>query len=156
MFGLQSRKPIPVTRRYIAALNARDPDAMEELLAENCRVVDSRGGWVEGRDAVMNATRRFFEMEPRFTVQESSMVMRAGDVLIRGRAKASDPRLAQDTLWIARVRDGRVVYWQSFGAGEPPALARILAPEDAHYEEPNDPSQIGDGFLIRTEQVITA
>lgn len=156
MFGLQSKKSIPVTRRYIAALNARDPEAIESLLAENCRVVDSRGGWVEGRDAVMQATRRFFEIEHRFKVEESSMVMRAGDVLIRGRTRASDPRLAQDTLWLARVRDGRVTYWQSFGAGNPPALARILAPDDAHYDEGDDASQIGDGFLIRTGEVANA
>lgn len=131
MFGWKTRRPVKVARKYVAAVNARDVQGVASLLADECRYVDSRGDWIDGRENVLTATRRFFELEENFRFEDTEMVLHDGDVLIRGSTSADDPRLAQDTLWRARVEDGKIAHWQSFGAGEPVALVRILMPEIA-------------------------
>lgn len=131
MLGWFKPKPATVARNYIDAMNARDADGVDALLADDCRFIDSRGYWLEGRANVMEATRNFFALEANFRWHDVTMVMHNGDVLMRGRATANDARLARDTLWQARVVDGKIVHWQSFGAGDPVSLIRILLPEEA-------------------------
>jgi len=131
MFGWMTPKPLRVVRRYVSAVNAGDADAVADMMSPSCRYVDSSGRWIDGRENVRVATTRFFEMERNFRISATSMVLHDGDVLIRGTVTADDPILAQDTLWLARVEDGRVAYWQSFGRGMPVSLTRILVPEVA-------------------------
>ena len=117
-------------RQYIAALNARDPDTIGSLLAENCRFVDSTGGWVEGRDNAMAATRAFLDFETNFRINEEDIVLRGDEVLVRGSTSAKNPQLAKDKLWRAKVEGGKLALWQSYGTESLP-LARILMPDAA-------------------------
>jgi len=131
MFGWMTPKPVRLAKRYVAAVNAGDADVVADMMSAGCRYVDSSGRWIDGRENVRVATTRFFEMEHNFRIDVTSMVLHDGDVLIRGTVTADDPVLAQDTLWLARVEDGRISYWQSFGKGLPVSLTRILVPEVA-------------------------
>lgn len=131
MFDWNTPQPIRVVRRYLAAMNARDADKVESLLADDVRYVDSRGDWIEGRDNVAAATRRFFELEPKYNLHDMKIVMHEGEVLLKGRASAEEERLTHDTLWRARTRKNKLTHWQSYGE-DSPALARILMPEAAH------------------------
>lgn len=117
-------------QRYIAALNARNSEAIADLLTDDCRLVDSSGGWVEGHENAMAATRAFFEFETDFRIFDHDIVLRGDEVLVRGTVRANNPHLAKDTLWRGRVRNGKLAYWQSYGAEALP-LARILLPERA-------------------------
>lgn len=128
MFDWRTPEPIRVVRRYLAAMNARDAERVESLLDERIRFVDSRGEWIEGRENVATATRRFFELEPNYNMHDMQIVMHDGDVLLKGRASASEERLTHDTLWRARTRRGKLLHWQSYGE-DSLALARILMPE---------------------------
>lgn len=134
MFQWRTPEPIRVVRRYLAAMNARDAERVETLLDEHVRYVDSRGEWIQGRDNVATATRRFFALEPSYNLHDMTIVMHDGDVLLKGKASASEERLTHDTLWRARTRKGKVVHWQSYG-DDSPALARILMPEVAQGAE---------------------
>lgn len=134
MLGWFRPKPVTVARNYIDAMNARDADGVNALLADDCRFIDSLGYWLEGRAKIMEATRNFFALEANFRWHDVTMVMHNGDVLLRGRATADNARLAQDTLWQARVIDGKITRWQSFGAGDPISLTRILLPEEARAD----------------------
>ena len=128
IFRSRKEQPVSVVRRYISALNTGDPGNLEELLAEDCRLVDSTGGWLEGRDNALSALRVFFSSETDFRIDAETIVLRGDEVLVRGRAEARDPRLAKDTLWRVRVEAGKVAFWQSYGAVDLP-LARMLLPE---------------------------
>jgi len=128
MFDWPTPEPIKVVRQYLAAMNARDAEQVEALLDERIRFVDSRGEWIEGRENVATATRRFFDLEPDYKLHDMKIVMHEGDVLLKGRASAREERLAHDTLWRARTRRGKLVHWQSYGE-DSPALVRILMPE---------------------------
>ena len=134
MFDWPTPEPIRVVKRYVAALNARDAERIEALLDDHIRFVDSRGDWIEGRDNVATATRRFFDLEPNFQLHDVKIVMHAGEVLLKGRVSAQAERRTHDTLWRARTRRGKLSHWQSYGE-DSPALARILMPEAVRTTE---------------------
>lgn len=131
-------------QRYISALNARDADTIGTLLADDCRALDSTGGWLEGRDIAIEATHAFFAFETDFRIDDHEVVLRGDEVLVRGNATANNPQLAKESLWRAKVKDGKLAYWQSFSSDALP-LARILMPDKAgipqHAHAAPPPSQ---------------
>ena len=129
LFKRKKNRPIEVAKRYIAALNARDGEAMIALLHDDPTFVDSRGFCIEGYDDSVLGVRAFLDLARGFRMHVDSYALHHGDVLMRGHAEADDPRLAHDTLWLAKVEDGKLRYWQSFGDANSPALAHILLPE---------------------------
>lgn len=133
MFGLGRKKSVKVVDRYVSALNARDSGRIAYLLAPDCRYVDSQGDYIEGREAIVDATERFFDLEQHYRLSPTSRVERDGEVLLRGSASADDPRLSTDTLWKARVQRGKITHWQSYGPPDAPHLARIIGGTDARH-----------------------
>ena len=127
----QKRKdrPVEVVKRYVDALNMRDSEAMIALLHPNPTFIDSRGFCIEGYDDSVAGVYAFLDLDRGFMMHVDSYTMHHGDVLMRGHTEADDSRLATDTLWLARVEDGKLRFWQSFGSSEAPALAHILLPE---------------------------
>lgn len=119
-----------MVKRYIAALNARDIETIDTLLADDCRFVDSSGGSIDGRESALDATHAFFDFETGFHLTQHDIVPRGDEVLIRGVVRANNPQLATDSLWRARVIKGKLVHWQSYGADALP-LARILSKRHA-------------------------
>jgi ketosteroid isomerase-like protein len=127
------RRMLRIVRDYIAALNARDFAAVERLVGADCRFIDSRGGWIRGRDDCLEASRRFFALPFEFHLHAEDVVVRADHVLIRGEMRSSHPGLARDSLWRARTEGEHLVEWQSFASGESLALAHLLMPEVAQH-----------------------
>lgn len=127
MFGWGKSTDGKIVRRYVAALNARDVDRVAELLHPDCRFIDSHGEWIEGRDAIIAATRRFFALEKAFRLKLDAVIEHDGEVLLRGKAEAEQPEFRRDALWKARVEGGKIIFWQSFGPQDSPRLARILS-----------------------------
>ena len=131
MFWRKRTTPVDVVKSYVAALNARDAAGMKALLHPECTFVDSQGYSVEGYEDSVAAVDAFLALDDGFKMHVESAVLRGEDILMRGYTEARDPRLATDTLWTARVEDGKVKYWQSFGSPDSPALAHLLMPEKA-------------------------
>lgn len=126
MFGLGRTTAKTIVRRYIACLNARDVDGIGALLHPRCRFIDSHGEWIEGREAIIAATRRFFALESRFHLKLNTLVDQEGEVLLRGESTAELEEFRRESLWRARTEEGRIIFWQSFGPQSSPRLARIL------------------------------
>ena len=124
---------IRVVRAYIDAFNARDLAGVERLLAPECKFIASKGGYVEGREAAVEATRRFFAMPIEFALEASELVRHGDDVLVRGEMRSSDPHLANDSLWRARSDGRHLLEWQSFARGNALPFARLVMPEVARY-----------------------
>ncbi|WAT18873.1 nuclear transport factor 2 family protein [Aurantiacibacter sp. MUD11] len=121
-------------RRYVDAVNSRDFDAMSDMLHDDFSFIDSRGYRISGRENCIAAHKAFFELEDSFSFHIDNYTMRDDLVLMRGHSKARDPRLASARLWTARVRDGKMLFWQNFGDQKSPALAHLLMPEEASRE----------------------
>lgn len=129
MFGRDHYK---VARQFIEALNAHDLAAIGEIVGEDCRIIDARGDWMEGRETCLEGLGRFFELEPDYRIEVESVGRNGDNVLINGRTTAHDPSFAAATLWRARV-DGRHVHeWQSYSHSRGPAVVRLLVGEKAH------------------------
>lgn len=131
MFGLGGSRAKKTVRRYVVCLNARDVEGVAALLHPDCRFIDSHGEWIEGREAIIAATRRFFAIEPKFRLTLEAVVEHDGEVLLRGKTDAEHAEFRQDALWKARIEEGTIVFWQSFGPHSSPRLARILGANDA-------------------------
>jgi len=130
-------------QRYIAALNACDTETIDGLLADDIRYVDSSGGWLEGRENVVSATRDFFDTGIEFRIDDAKIVLHGDEVLVRGVASARDPELATDKLWKAKVTNGKLSFWQGFGDKGVP-FARMVSPEKvgiAYSMQPLFPSK---------------
>ena len=127
-------KSVATVRRFVCALNVHEVAAATDLLAENCRMVDSSGEWIEGRAQIGLVMKRFFEIEPDFRITIEDVSRRGQDVLIRGHAQAQDPQLAKDTLWMARTEGGLISHWQSYGPSQRNHVMRSLMPEEVHSE----------------------
>ena len=129
LFERKKNRPVGVAKRYVAALNARDIDTMLALLHPHPTFVDSRGYCIQGYDDCRAGVRAFLDLDRGFRMHVDNYTLRHGDVLMRGHTEAHDPRLAHDTLWLVKVEDGKMRFWQSFGDMHSPALAHILLPE---------------------------
>lgn len=130
MFGARSRQ-IRIVRDYIDALNARDQDAVGRIYAPDCKLIDSKGGWIGGYDNCVEASRRFFEMPFDYHLEIDSISARLPDILVRGQMRSTEPRLANDTLWRAQTDGKRLTEWASFARGKAYPTARVLMPEAA-------------------------
>jgi hypothetical protein len=126
MFGFGRQSDKTIVRRYIACLNARNLAGIEELLHADCRFIDSHGEWIEGRQAIVAATERFFAIEPAFRLQIDTLIEHDEEILLKGKALATQEEFRKDALWRARVEDRLIILWQSFGPQGSPRLARIL------------------------------
>ncbi|GEM_PF-931556 len=135
MFWNRRKKPFSIVQSYIAALNDHDAAAMISLLHPDACLVDSRGACVAGYEDSVEAVHAFLALDAGFQMHIDSYAMHGDDVLMRGSIEADDPRLATNTLWMARVQDGKLRRWQSFGNADSVALAHILVPDKAHREE---------------------
>jgi hypothetical protein len=109
---LSENGPLELARRFHAAINARDQAALAAMLSEDHRFVDSAGGVVSGKSAVLEAWQAFFAMFLDY--RNHVEVDRAFDceVAMRGESRCSDPRLEGPALWRAKTLDGLVTEWQ--------------------------------------------
>jgi len=118
--------PLKVPRRFVDCVNARDLKSLRALVGEQCRIIDARGEWMEGRDTCLEALERLFDIEPAYKIHVRSMGRAGDDVLISGSTTASDPRFAGATLWRARA-DGRHMHeWQRYSARPGALTCRLL------------------------------
>lgn len=115
-----------IVRRYVAFLNARNVIGLSSLLHPDCCLIDSYGERIEGRDAVMQATNRFFELEPNFYLRIDTLVVHERDIMLRGQAIATRPEFSADAMWRASVESGLIMCWQSFGPNASARLAKML------------------------------
>ncbi|RYG87259.1 MAG: nuclear transport factor 2 family protein [Alphaproteobacteria bacterium] len=126
VFRIGLRSARRMVRRYVAFLNARDLDGIAGLLHERCCLVDRYGDRIEGREAVIRATERFFELEPHFYLRIDALVEHEGDIMLRGQAIATRPEFQADAMWRVSFEHGLISCWASFGPHASARLAQLL------------------------------
>ena len=130
MFALNRHSPKAIVQRYVRCLNARDLGGLSSLIHPHCQLIDSFGGRIEGHDAIVAATERFFALEPHFHLTVDKLVEHEGDILLRGRTTATRPEFQAEAMWRACVEDRLVACWQSFGPSPSARLADVLGGRD--------------------------
>lgn len=123
------RSRVSIARRFIKRLNSADIEGLAAMMRDDFIYVDSRLARIEGKTGCVEMFRRFVALDTGYSIIVESASRNGDDVLIKGRTQSSDPELVANCLWKCRIENGKVAYWQSFRADEPPALARMLASE---------------------------
>ena len=125
-----------ILRRAFAAFNARDRETLRELLDPEFEFVPHVTGAVEGTTfrgfvgmldfiRVGEETWESVEVEPSEIRENGDVVVALGR--LRGRGRASRIEVESPTMWICRVRAGRIVRIEARRSDDPAELARALA-----------------------------
>ncbi len=123
------RSRVSIARRFIKRMNLADVDGLASMMSDDVVFVDSRLARIEGKVGCVELFRRFVALDTGFTISIESASRNGDDVLIKGHTHSNDEDLVANCLWQCRIEGGKVVYWQSYRADDPPALARMLARE---------------------------
>jgi len=123
-----------ILTRYMAAINAHDAGAIQELISPDSRLVDATGVEIMGATALNDAWQAYFAMIPDYCIRpERYLTSPGGWVAVFGRAGGSYAMggvLVPDSEWqipfaaLARLQNERVAEWRIFCDNEP--LRRIM------------------------------
>ena len=125
-----------VLRRAFAAWNARDIDALRELIDPEFEFAPHVTGGFEGIDFHgLDGVERFIRMSDEAWESmhvEAAEVRHSGDVLValghlRARGRSSGIEMNERTVWVCRVRNGRALRLEARSATDPAEVARALA-----------------------------
>ena len=118
--------PIEVARAFVQACNARDADAVAALVSDDVTFQDSRGSRLHGKHDLLKALAQVNAVAPDLRVEIDSAVRRGDTALLSGRSVTSNTRLICDTQWRGRVRDGKLIEWEAYGAPSEDSLVGLL------------------------------
>jgi SAM-dependent methyltransferase len=137
---------------FNAAINRRDAQALELLMAEDHRFIDSANSTIDGKSACLDAWRGFFDAFPDYRNIFDSVRSRPGGIVdVFGRSECSVPALDGPARWRAVVADGLVLEWRVFESKEvPPSIAAFVT-----SQLPDPPARVlevgcGEGELAHT------
>lgn len=101
-----------VVRAFNACINARDLEAIAQLMAPDYTFVDSAGTIEHGRAAGIAAWRAFFTQFPDYRNVFATVDVRDDLVIVTGRSVCSVEALDGPAIWTARVRGEQVTEWR--------------------------------------------
>jgi ketosteroid isomerase-like protein len=97
------------------AINRRDLRALAELMTEDHTFIDSAGGVVSSKQAVLQAWEGFFRAFPDYRNEWSAVLPKEGALVATGRSVCStEPALDGPAIWTAKASDGKVSEWRVY------------------------------------------
>lgn len=124
----QAPSPEAVVRRYMAAINSHDVEAVLALMTDDHRFTDAAGGSLSGRDPLRAAWQGYFAWFPNYEITAEEVFSRGGTVAVFGRAggtfapgvgSVADNTWLLPAAWLADVRGDRIAHWRVFCDTEP-------------------------------------
>jgi ketosteroid isomerase-like protein len=102
-----------IVRAFNDAINQRDVDSLAALMTPGHRFVDTSGAAIKGKDACIDAWRRFFAAFPDYlNFFDEVRGVANGRVEVLGRSECSVPELNGPALWQVSVRNGLIDEWR--------------------------------------------
>jgi ketosteroid isomerase-like protein len=119
-----SQENVELVRRAVDAVNRQDLDAilalsdLEVVLVP--RTLGVEGGTLRGHDGIRTWWEGIFNAFPDFNAELISVRgiedLTLASLRVRGHGEGSGAPF-EDAVWqVYRIRDGRVVWWQTFGS----------------------------------------
>lgn len=112
-----------VVLAFVEAINRQNPAEMEKLMSEDHLFVDSRDTHCQGLETMIAGWKDYFGMFPDYCVTIDTILSDGDLVAAFGRAcgtyngkrgLAKDNRIEMPAAWRARVKDGKITYWQVY------------------------------------------
>jgi ketosteroid isomerase-like protein len=129
--------PLETALYFVACINAHDLTGIAACMSPDHRFTDSVGSVAEGRDAMRDGWRRYFQLVPDYHIEVSRSFTENAEVVLLGLARGTysrdgtlHPADAWETpaAWRALVRDGLVAEWQVYADNEPIRRRMARAP----------------------------
>jgi ketosteroid isomerase-like protein len=120
-------EPRETIRRFVAAINAHDVEALGGLMASGHVFVDSVGNRVQGADTMRAGWRGYFAMCPDYWIRIDQALAEGDTAIAVGEAGGTIDGVAWRTpaAWKAVVREGLLEEWRVFADNKP--VYEILA-----------------------------
>jgi ketosteroid isomerase-like protein len=104
---------------FVAAINARAPEALAELMSDDHTFIDAHGNEVVGREKMLGGWRGYFEWFPDYQIEVVQIFEGGEDFGLFGYAGGSfkgNPELSWrlPAAWKVAVGDQRVALWQVY------------------------------------------
>jgi ketosteroid isomerase-like protein len=97
------------------AINRRDLHALDELMTDGHKFIDSDGNVLAGRKRVLEAWQGFFEAFPDYRNEWARVIPMGSTVIAVGRSVCStEPALDGPAIWTARTADGKLSEWRVY------------------------------------------
>jgi len=120
--------PLEVAMRFVALINAHDPERIAALLTRDHKFIDSLGAEYYGRDTLIEAWRQYLGMVPDYQIDITRSFCEGSEVVLLGAARGTytaDGVLDSANAWStpaafrAIIRDELVSEWQVYADNEP-------------------------------------
>lgn len=120
--------PLAVVMQFVEQINARDVDALCNLMTEDHIFIDSTGAQSAGREAICEGWKGYYAMFPDYQISISETFEQGDTVALFGKAGgtyAVNGKLLPENYtegpaaWRAVVRQGQVAVWQVYADNEP-------------------------------------
>ena len=97
------------------AINRRDLDSLDRLMADDHTFIDSDDNVLSGKEDVLKAWEGFFEAFSDYRNDWSKVMPVGGTLTAVGRSVCStEPALDGPAIWTARIGDGKVSEWRVY------------------------------------------
>jgi len=125
-----------VARKFVAAINRHDVDAIFDMMTEDHRFIDGMGSVIKGSEEMKKGWNGYFSMVPDYSIDIDEIFVLGNSVVLLGLASgtySSDGTLKQDNYWKtpaawrALVSGDKIREWQVFADNEP--LREIMRKE---------------------------
>jgi ketosteroid isomerase-like protein len=103
-----------VVLRFNGCINSRDLEGLTSLMSADHRFIDSEGELYQGKAAMRQAWRQFFESYPDYRNHFESVISRGDAVAIQGYSSCAEAELDGPALWQAKVERGLVKEWRVY------------------------------------------
>lgn len=104
-----------VALRFNERINRRDLEGLVELMTPDHTFIDSEDEIHEGREAMREGWRDFFERWPDYRNVFTRIQVEGDLVVMVGYSTCSYEPLDGPALWTAKVREGRLSEWRVYG-----------------------------------------
>ncbi len=107
--------------KFNEKINQRDLEGLAMLMTDDHTFIDNAGEVTQGKAAMKEGWREFFESYPDYRNVFNTITVRDDVVVMVGYSTCSYEPLKGPSIWTARVHGGRVsewrVYWLDGGRG---------------------------------------
>ncbi|NIR49582.1 nuclear transport factor 2 family protein [candidate division KSB1 bacterium] len=114
---------ITVVKSFIEAINAYDLKTLENLMTKDHTFIDATGRRTSGRDEMILAWQKYFDMFPDYAVNIDSILQDGPLVAIFGSTSGTykgkeglkpENEVGGPAAWKALVENGKVKLWQVY------------------------------------------
>lgn len=110
-----------VIRDFIEAINKQNITQIVMTLSESTIFCNSQGKEITGKENVLRAWMKYFELFPDYTIEVDQTIHNAHTIVILGHAKGSYKNSQKETdqwklpsAWKATIENEKVALWQVY------------------------------------------